>query len=156
MDTVIFHERLQSLIRSIHLSIVHVMQQNFQPLGISPSQATILISLYKSGPLMVSELSRMTKMPPSNISSICSRLEKSGLIRRERDDEDQRVVRVQLTDHAKRLTEEAEKRLKAKQQEFSASVPEADKELILNALILLEKSLDSRERVKEDGKETSA
>ena len=52
------------------------------------------------GTQKISDIAMELKMVESNVSNICSRLEKSGYIRRERQKDDQRVVKIVLTDNA--------------------------------------------------------
>ena len=135
MDTILFNNTIRTLMRSINLEMAHVMNQNFQPLGLSTSQALVLIELFR--PTRVCRLSEQMEMPASNISTICNRLEKSGLVRRIRDSEDQRRVHIELTDAGIRLTTAAEERMLKKQQELADFVSPQDKQIIIDGLTKL-------------------
>lgn len=137
MDTVTFNTTIRTLMRSINLEMAHAMNQNFQPLGLSTSQALVLIELFRRGPTRVCRLSEQMEMPASNISTICNRLEKSGLVRRIRDCQDQRRVHIELTDAAKSLTMAAEERMLKKQQELADYVSPEDKQIIIDGLTKL-------------------
>ncbi len=82
-------------------------------------------------------LSEQMEMPASNISTICNRLEKSGLVRRIRDSEDQRRVHIELTDAGVSLTTAAEERMLKKQQELANFVSTQDKQIIIDGLTSL-------------------
>jgi MarR family transcriptional regulator, 2-MHQ and catechol-resistance regulon repressor len=66
--------------------------------GLTPSQFGVLETLYHLGPLMVSQLAEKHLKSPNNFTTVIDNLEKQDLVRRERDQEDRRVVRVHLTD----------------------------------------------------------
>lgn len=65
--------------------------------GLSGSQLQALWELFKSPGLKVSELSKAMSVHQSTASNLLDKLEKKGLIRRERRGPDQRVVRLFLT-----------------------------------------------------------
>lgn len=60
------------------------------------------MSLDEHGPQKISELALKLHMVDSNVSNICSRLEKLQFIERVRQNTDQRVVKINLTDLAKK------------------------------------------------------
>jgi MarR family transcriptional regulator, 2-MHQ and catechol-resistance regulon repressor len=66
--------------------------------GLTPSQFGVLETLYHLGPLMVSQLAEKHLKSPNNFTTVIDNLERQGLVRRERDQQDRRVVRVHLTD----------------------------------------------------------
>lgn len=51
------------------------------------------------------EISRLYEMDPSRVTRTAQAMENEGLIRRERDPEDNRVVRMYLTDDGRRVLE---------------------------------------------------
>lgn len=74
--------------------------------GITTSQFGVLEALHHLGTLSQIEISRKLLLSTANITTVMQNLEKSGLIRRERDSADQRVVRVSITDSGRTLVEE--------------------------------------------------
>lgn len=66
--------------------------------GLTPSQFGVLETLFHLGPLMVSQLAEKHLKSPNNFTTVIDNLEKQGLVRRERDQQDRRVIRVHLTD----------------------------------------------------------
>jgi MarR family transcriptional regulator, 2-MHQ and catechol-resistance regulon repressor len=66
--------------------------------GLTPSQFGALETLYHLGPLMVSQLAEKHLKSPNNFTTVIDNLERQGLVRRERDQQDRRVVRIHLTD----------------------------------------------------------
>ena len=66
--------------------------------GLTPSQFGVLETLYHRGPLMLSQLADKHLKSRNNITVVVDNLEKLGLARRERSDEDRRAVWVHLTE----------------------------------------------------------
>src|SRR5579863_9109590 len=64
---------------------------------ITPEQYWLLRLLNRAGPLSVSELANQLDIAISSATISCKRLEKAGLLTRERQSNDERVVRVALT-----------------------------------------------------------
>ena len=64
---------------------------------ITPEQYWLLRLLNRSGPLSISELANRLDIAISSATISCKRLEKAGLLTRERQSDDERVVRVALT-----------------------------------------------------------
>jgi len=69
--------------------------------GLTGPQISILLLLDKKGPMKISNIADELGMIHSNASNICSRLEKAGLILRDRLKDDQRVVNIELTKDAR-------------------------------------------------------
>ena len=63
----------------------------------TPEQYWLLRLLNRTGPLNISELANELGIAISSVTVSCKRLEKAGLLTRERQSDDERVVRVALT-----------------------------------------------------------
>lgn len=98
MDKVVFKRKLMEYNRNIHNRYTNMVNEHYKPFGITAVQAIILLDLYENGEEKISDLSKNLCMTNSNVSVICQRLEKNGFINRVRDIEDQRIVKVALTD----------------------------------------------------------
>jgi DNA-binding MarR family transcriptional regulator len=64
----------------------------------TPEQYWLLRLLHRSGSLNISELANELGIAISSATVSCKRLEKAGLLTRERQSDDERVVRVALTE----------------------------------------------------------
>jgi MarR family 2-MHQ and catechol resistance regulon transcriptional repressor len=62
------------------------------------SQFAVLEALYHLGPMTQGEISAKVLKSGSNMTTVIDNLERDGLVRRERDREDRRVIHVYLTD----------------------------------------------------------
>jgi DNA-binding MarR family transcriptional regulator len=68
-------------------------------------------------PLQMSEIAAQLVGSPSGTTRIADRLERDGLIMRETPRENRRIVRVQLTDHGRKVLAEADETFRAALQE---------------------------------------
>jgi MarR family 2-MHQ and catechol resistance regulon transcriptional repressor len=62
------------------------------------SQFAVLETLYHLGPMTQGEISQKILKSLSNMTTVIDNLERDRLVRRERDANDRRVIRVHLTD----------------------------------------------------------
>jgi MarR family 2-MHQ and catechol resistance regulon transcriptional repressor len=69
-------------------------------------QLGVLDALYHLGPLSQGELAKKHLMSNANITMVVDNLEKRGLVRRERQTDDRRFVKVHLTDEGLRIFRE--------------------------------------------------
>ena len=66
------------------------------------SQFAVLEALYHLGPMTAGEVSQKILKSGSNLTTVIDNLERDGLVRRERDANDRRVVNVHLTEAGSR------------------------------------------------------
>jgi DNA-binding MarR family transcriptional regulator len=92
------------LARAYH-SLASQLDRFFDERGITGAQFGVLRCVADAEPqgLMLSELSRRLMVTGGNITGVADRLEQAGLIRRERDASDRRVVRALLTPKGRSL-----------------------------------------------------
>jgi MarR family 2-MHQ and catechol resistance regulon transcriptional repressor len=62
------------------------------------SQFAVLEALYHFGPMTAGEVSQKILKSGSNLTTVIDNLERAGLVRRERDVDDRRVIHVHLTE----------------------------------------------------------
>jgi DNA-binding MarR family transcriptional regulator len=91
---------INELTQSAGSKLAKVLQQQFAMQSLTAPQISILLLLDQKSVLKISEIASQLGMVDSNVSNICSRLEKAGLVERNRLKEDQRVVKVHLTEDA--------------------------------------------------------
>lgn len=120
-------------------------------LGIKPPHLDILVNLYRFDGISQQELARKLLVGRSNMSMLLPQLEKRGLIERNADAKDKRVLRLSLTEEGRRLTEEAmilqtgliERTLSQAPEDRCLQVAEAMEDII--------RILQTMETVDEDG-----
>jgi DNA-binding MarR family transcriptional regulator len=74
-------------------------------LGVTRAQWKVLFRLTRSPGLRQVELADILEIEPITLTRILDRLEEAGLVERQRDPEDRRAWRLQVTDKAKPLVE---------------------------------------------------
>lgn len=76
----------------------------------TPSQLTVLATLYHRGPMTPGELAGTERVKPPSMTRIVAALEERGLVSRQPDPDDGRVVRVVVTDAGRRAHQEYQQR----------------------------------------------
>ncbi len=103
-----FPPRLSSgyLVRDAHRAFQRLLERRIAPYGVARGQWYFLRVLWNADGLSQRELSvRVGMMEPTTVIALRS-MERSGLIRRVRGDDDRRKMRVFLTAKARRLRSE--------------------------------------------------
>jgi len=75
-----------------------------KPYAVTPPQWGLLALLYEQDGLTVGAISQKRFVDAPTITGIVTRLEQNGLVSRQRDDKDRRVVKVYLTDEGRAIT----------------------------------------------------
>jgi DNA-binding MarR family transcriptional regulator len=88
-------------------TVVGVYRPVLEPLGLTHPQYLVMLALWGSEPLSVTELSRMLELDAGTLSRLLKRLESAGLVTRERNPADERSLAVGLTAQGRVLREEA-------------------------------------------------
>ena len=70
---------------------------------LTPSQFSVLDALYHLGPMSQLALAQKNLMSPGNITTVVDNLEKRFLVKRRRQTEDRRLVKVYLTETGSKL-----------------------------------------------------
>lgn len=94
----------QSVRRLISQTMRLYFAQNYrvlEKLQIHPGQAPVLFELHRRGGLCLRELCDILYVRPSTVTVMIRRMEKNGLLYRQTDRKDQRMVRLFLTEKGK-------------------------------------------------------
>jgi DNA-binding MarR family transcriptional regulator len=78
------------------------------PLGLTYPQFLVMVALWEKDDQTVGAIGDMLLLESSTLTPLLKRLEAAKLIRRKRDREDERVVRIQLTPEGRALKEKAD------------------------------------------------
>ena len=84
--------------------ITMYLEARTQELGVSPLEGHVLTYLRKYAPAPVGELVRVFGLKQSTFTSLLDRLERAGLVRRERNPDDRRSLLVHITVQGRELT----------------------------------------------------
>ncbi len=79
------------------------LQDDLERLHLTPPQFYVLATIGYAGGLPFGEIGEKMMVTVSNLTGIVDRLEEKGLVSRERDVRDRRIVRVMLTDKGNKL-----------------------------------------------------
>jgi DNA-binding MarR family transcriptional regulator len=88
-------------------TVISVYRPVLEPLGLTHPQYLVMLALWGSEPLSVTDLSRMLDLDPGTLSRLLKRLEAADLLRRDRDSADERLLAVVLTAKGRTLRQKA-------------------------------------------------
>lgn len=114
---------------------------HFGRLNLTFPQALVLNVLLEEAPIPISLLAERTGSANSTVSGIVDRLEKLELVRRERSEEDRRVIYVNLTERCRTLRENASTDVKGYFASLMDTLSEEEKQVIRDGLLRLDRVL---------------
>ncbi|MEZ5330986.1 MAG: MarR family transcriptional regulator [Thermoanaerobaculia bacterium] len=112
--------------------------------GLSPQRLSLLSILVYAGDRTVGELAALEQVSPPAISRIASALERQGLVERQRDPSDRRVVRLSATAAGTRLLEGARARRLERLADLLAPIDEGALAGLEGALEALTEAVSAR------------
>jgi DNA-binding MarR family transcriptional regulator len=136
----------------LHRSFLRYQSQiseRFAEHGINMAAFDVLAALRRSGPPFrrtTGELAATALVTSAGASLRVDRLEQTGLVERERDAEDRRIVYVRLTPAGRRLVDEVADVHFANEARMIAGLSPADRHALAGLLRKLEQSLAGAER----------
>ncbi|ABC27408.1 Transcriptional regulator [Hahella chejuensis KCTC 2396] len=101
-------EQLCFALYSTSLAMSKLYKPLLSELGLTYPQYLIMLVLWEQEGLTSSELAKQLTQDLGALSPVVKRLEKEGLLQRKRSREDERVVRLFLTEAGKKLRDSAE------------------------------------------------
>ena len=102
-----FEMRFGRLIRMYYSRI----QSQLAEVGLYRGQPPILMLLYKNDGMSQKEMERALILSPATMTVTLKRMEKAGLVLREMDEHDQRILRVHLSEKGREMCETGESRI---------------------------------------------
>lgn len=102
-----FEMRFGRLIRMYYSRI----QSQLVEVGLYRGQPPILMLLYKNDGMSQKEMARALNLSPATLTVTLKRMEKAGLVLREMDEHDQRILRVHLSEKGREMCETGESRI---------------------------------------------
>lgn len=100
------------LMSKIQKKLQKYIREYFEGSELTLPQMSILLFLLEQGPMNISEISAEMGLTKSTTSGIIDRLERDGLVARNRSTSDRRVVTVELTEKVDELTLQIEQKFK--------------------------------------------
>ena len=135
-----------------YLRVTQRMSQQFRShfgrLNLTFPQALVLNVLAEEGPVPISTLAERTGSANSTVSGIVDRLEKLELAKRERSENDRRVIYVSVTDKYRALREKTATDVNGYFDSLLDKMDEKDRSMVKSALEKLVTALDDGERAR--------
>jgi DNA-binding MarR family transcriptional regulator len=88
-------------------SVLSVYRPILERMGLTHPQYLVMLALWGQSPLAVKELIEMLQLDGPTLSPLLKRLEAAGLVTRTRDPDDERQLRIDLTQQGRALRAEA-------------------------------------------------
>jgi MarR family transcriptional regulator, organic hydroperoxide resistance regulator len=89
--------------------IVALYRPVLEPLGLTHPQYLVMLALWEREPRSLRDLGETVALEPGTLSPLVKRLEAAGLVVRERDGGDERMLAVRLTPDGRKLRRQAVK-----------------------------------------------
>ncbi|MFY4777108.1 MarR family winged helix-turn-helix transcriptional regulator [Metabacillus sp. RGM 3146] len=139
-------ERIQNGLNATVQKIQPEMLENFQEQGVTPTQLFVLSFLKKNGSCKISQLVELMEVKPSAVTFMIDRLEQNGMVIRQHDTKDRRVVNISLTDLGE---EKFQKVLEGRKKIVERYLAVLSEEELLNMADIVEKLALTEPVVKE-------
>ncbi|NLV76352.1 MAG: MarR family transcriptional regulator [Tissierellia bacterium] len=121
-----------------HYYRTHVL---LEEIGVYPGQPPMLFILNQEDGLSQKKLANKLKIKPSTITVMLKRMEKANLIVRKKDDKDQRISRVYLTEKGKKVCEDTIKVVKQIERECFKDFTEEEKETLKSLFLKMKNNI---------------
>jgi DNA-binding MarR family transcriptional regulator len=112
------------------------------PQDLSPSLTSALVTIELQGPISLGQLARRERVTPPCVTRMAASLERLGLVRREADPVDRRIVRVALTAEGRRTVQRTRTRKTAYLTKKLRKLTESELAVMREALPVLERLLE--------------
>ncbi|MFZ3130258.1 MAG: MarR family transcriptional regulator [Desulfosporosinus sp.] len=144
MDNLIDNTKVASLFQEVMILFKHSMSKVFENSDITVLQGMVLGIISKENRIKITELSSKLSLPNSTVSGIVDRLEKQGMVARERSEEDRRVVYVSISPHFKEMHQHSRKSFQQKIENMMNKGTSEDLNTIYKGLNTLKKLLSDK------------
>ncbi len=133
--------KVANLFQEVIILFKQSMSKVFEDSGITAPQGMVLGFLSKENKIKITELSSKLSLPNSTVSGIVDRLEKQGMVVRERCEEDRRVVYVSIAPQFKEMHQNFREKWKLNLENMMFQSTSEDLNDIYQGLNILKKLL---------------
>lgn len=109
--------------------------RRLEEIGLYPGQPPLLFILSKIEGQSQKELAKKLHIKASTINVMIRRMEKEGLIQRKKDEKDQRISRVYITDEGRKTCKQANEMMEKMEDDMFLNVS-SDEKIIMEKLFL--------------------
>ena len=113
------------------------LRVKMEKIGVHRAQGLVLLQLCHRDGISQRQIVQARHVSPSTMTNMLQRMERDGWITRERDSDDQRMVRVYLTEKAKSFRKEAQQTFREMEEELVSVYTKEEKEVFCRLLIKL-------------------
>jgi len=117
------------------------LRVKMEGIGLHKGQGFILFHLWHHDGIAQNVIAHALHVSPATVTSMLQRMERDGWITRARDPEDQRVVRVHLTEKAKALHEEVRASFRNLEKEVTSVLTKDERKALQELLVKLHEHL---------------
>lgn len=118
MRSMVFENEIWDFLRTITEGMANAFRPIVEVYGLTLMQTRILVEVKEGGPHTVGSLGGIIGLSSGNASSMCKKLEAAGFLRRIRTPEDERFVKLALTQHGEDTIAEIEDALERRYGAF--------------------------------------
>ena len=113
------------------------LRVKMEKIGVHRAQGLVLLQLCHRDGISQRQIIQARHVSPATMTNMLQRMERDGWITRERDPDDQRMVRVYLTEKAKSLRKEAQQTFRGMEEELASVYTDEEKEMFCRLLMKL-------------------
>ncbi|ABP95438.1 MULTISPECIES: MarR family winged helix-turn-helix transcriptional regulator [Metallosphaera] len=133
-------------ISRVYRAVKREFNRRLESRGLNYIDFLILMTVKESPKSMV-YLAKEVLMTQAGITAAIDRLEEKGLVKRERDKEDRRIINVQITESGVRATEEAMQVYEEMASELMRDLGVEEKEKLIALLDILQEKILRQEKM---------
>jgi DNA-binding MarR family transcriptional regulator len=120
-----------------------LMRHRMEELGLHRGQPPVMFALQKRDGIPNSELAEFLEITPATLTNKVKRMEKSGLVIRRRDPEDERVSRIYMTDKGRGIMDELHKLVMEMEDILLAGFSEAETAELKSQILRVVKNIEA-------------
>jgi DNA-binding MarR family transcriptional regulator len=131
----------------LHSAAIHLLRRlrrQDDAAGLGGPRLSALSVIVHAGPITIGDLATAEQVRPPTITRLVAALEAEGLVRREIDPDDRRIVRLHPTAQGRRVLREGRHRRVAELAQALADLPARDVAVLERAVGILERIVGSR------------
>jgi DNA-binding MarR family transcriptional regulator len=135
-------DKTADLADRLHSAAIHLLRRlrrEDDASGLPAPQLSAMSVIVFGGPITLGALASAEQVRPPTITKLVASLEEQGLVERETDAEDRRVVRVKATARGTRLLYDGRRRRVASLAASLRELPAGDRATLAKAIPILEK-----------------
>ena len=139
----------QSIANRLHSAAIHLLRRlrrQDEAMGLSQARASALSVVVFGGPVTIGDLAHAEHVSAPTMTRLVIGMERDGLVRRESDARDGRIVWLKPTTKGTRILHEGRRRRVAALAEQLATLPERDRQTLASASDILERLLRAAPR----------